>query len=481
MEKDIKFIIEKINIINLTINELKEHLKINNFNNLNVSDKNKYEFMKELGLLNDLITIDLLRENIDDKSFDEFILNLKHALINEKIYEVIWNKFGIKKNNCKKPKVVDLFCGAGGMSCGFTKAGYEVAFANDIEPVCINTFKINHPEVDSENVLLGDLEDIKKEILNNVTADIDVVIGGPPCQGFSSANQQRIINDPRNRLYKSFIDVVGDLKPKFFVMENVRGMLKVADQVVEDFKSLSDSKNVSYDVSYKILNSYHFSVAQSRERLIYIGVRSDLKDIISPDLIFKNLENQKRKKYVLKDALEYIRPLKAETVKNQTNNYNEITGKLVDFNDYNVPNDSYINLINGLSHKPVIYNHKARYCNEINLEIYRRLDQGDDSTDEKIKDIMPYSHRNHLFKDKYFKLIEDRPSRTITAHLRMDCHSHIHPTQVRAITPREAARIQSFPDDYIFMGPYLKTYMQVGNAVPPLMAQAIAEEMLKYL
>lgn len=481
MEKDIKFIIEKINIINLTINELKDHLKINNFNNSNVSDKNEYEFIKELGLLNDFVTFDLLRENIDDKFFDKFILNLKHALNNEKIYEVIWNKFGIKKNNCKKPKIVDLFCGAGGMSCGFAKAGYEIAFANDIEPVCINTFKINHPEVDSENVLLGNLEDIKKEILNNVTTDIDVVIGGPPCQGFSSANQQRIINDPRNRLYKSFIDVVGDLKPKFFVMENVRGMLKVADQVVEDFKSLSDSKNVSYDVSYKILNSYDFSVAQSRERLIYIGVRSDLKDVISPDLICNNLENQKRKKYVLKDALEYIRPLKAETVKNQTNNYNEITGKLVDFNDYNAPKGSYINLINGLSHKSVIYNHKARYCNEINLEIYRRLDQGDDSTDEKIKDIMPYSHRNHLFKDKYFKLIEDRPSRTITAHLRMDCHSHIHPTQVRAITPREAARIQSFPDDYIFMGPYLKTYMQVGNAVPPLMAQAIAEEILKYL
>lgn len=481
MEKDIKFIIEKINIINLTINELKEHLEINNANDSNVSDKNEYEFMKKLGLLNDYITVDLLKENIDDKSFAEFILNLKNALNNEEIYEVIWSKFGIEKSKCDKPKVVDLFCGAGGMSCGFAKAGYEIAFANDIEPVCINTFKINHPEVDSKNVLLGDLEYIKKEILNNVSTDVDVVIGGPPCQGFSSANQQRIINDPRNRLYKSYIDVVGDLKPKFFVMENVRGMLKVADQVVEDFKSLSDSKNVSYDVSYKILNSYDFSVAQSRERLIYIGVRSDLKDVISPYLIFKNLENKKRKKYVLKDALEYIRPLKAETVKNQTNNYNEITGKLVDFNDYNVPNDSYINLINGLSHKSVIYNHKARYCNEINLEIYRRLDQGDDSTDDKIRDIMPYSHRNHLFKDKYFKLIEDRPSRTITAHLRMDCHSHIHPTQVRAITPREAARIQSFPDDYIFTGPYLKTYMQVGNAVPPLMVQAIAEEILKFL
>ena len=88
---------------------------------------------------------------------------------------------------------------------------------------------------------------------------------------------------------------------------------------------------------------------------------------------------------------------------------------------------------------------------------------------------MPYKNRSHIFKDKYYKLIENKPSRTITAHLRMDCHSHIHPSQVRSITPREAARIQSFPDNYLFLGPYLKTYMQIGNAVPPLMAKAIAQ------
>ena len=93
---------------------------------------------------------------------------------------------------------------------------------------------------------------------------------------------------------------------------------------------------------------------------------------------------------------------------------------------------------------------------------------------------MPYSHRNHLFKDKYFKLVENLPSKTITAHMKMDCHSHIHPTQVRSITPRESARIQSFPDNYLFLGPYLNTYRQIGNSVPPLMSRTFAKVLKKY-
>ena len=118
---------------------------------------------------------------------------------------------------------------------------------------------------------------------------------------------------------------------------------------------------------------------------------------------------------------------------------------------------------------------------EVRIKIYSTLEQGEDGTSKKIKHIMPYQHRNHIFKDKYFKLDENKPSRTITAHLRMDCHSHIHPRQTRSITPREAARIQSFPDDYFFMGAYLKTYMQIGNAVPPRMANFIANALKKYL
>ena len=115
------------------------------------------------------------------------------------------------------------------------------------------------------------------------------------------------------------------------------------------------------------------------------------------------------------------------------------------------------------------------------IEIFGRLYQGDKSDDPKIADIMPYARRNGIFKDKYFKLYADRPCRTITAHLKMDCLSHIHPYQIRSITPREAARVQSFPDDYVFLGAYLKTYMQVGNAVPPMMAKSIAEVIMNYL
>ena len=99
----------------------------------------------------------------------------------------------------------------------------------------------------------------------------------------------------------------------------------------------------------------------------------------------------------------------------------------------------------------------------------------------KLKILCLTKHRNHIFKDKYFKLNENKPSRTITAHLKMDCHSHIHPNQVRSITPREAARIQSFPDDYVFLGAYLKTYMQIGNAVPPILAKVIAKVLKKYI
>jgi DNA (cytosine-5)-methyltransferase 1 len=187
----------------------------------------------------------------------------------------------------------------------------------------------------------------------------------------------------------------------------------------------------------------------------------------------------KSKKFNLKDALDQIKPLHCPTVKNMTEVDCEKSGKKIDINEYS--SNKYLDLINGKREQAFVFNHKARYCNEVNEKIYATLQQGADATCESIKDIMPYSHRNHVFKDKYFKLYADRPSRTITAHMKMDCHSHIHPTQTRSLTPREAARVQSFPDDYLFLGAYLKTYMQIGNAVPPLMSQVFAKVYKKYL
>ena len=387
-----------------------------------------------------------------------------------------------------KPTFADFFAGAGGLSCGFTQAGFRVCFANDFEDVCIRTYKYNHPELPSNKIIQGDIREIVSNIKDYIKEEVDVVVGGPPCQGFSSANQQRIIDDPRNELYKYFIKAVSNILPKFVIMENVKCMLKVADQVVEDYQNIDEIRNgeqYSYKVAYKLLNSVDFSVAQSRERLIYIAIRTDIMDKkqINPELIFEQISsnNEGNKVHTLKEALEYIKPLEAPRIKNMNEVDDSKTGKKIDINDYNGQENEYLRLINNGRQIQYLFNHKARFVNDINYDIYRLLNQGDDASDPKIADIMPYKNRLHCFKDKYYKLIADKPSRTITAHLRMDCHSHIHPFQIRALTPREAARCQSFPDDYLFLGAYLKTYMQIGNAVPCLMAKAIANVIKKYI
>lgn len=409
--------------------------------------------------------------------------NLLDKLSNEKR-----KKLQEKESQSNKPNFVDFFAGAGGLSCGFIQAGFKVSFANDFEDVCVRTYRFNHPELPADKVLKGDIRKIVDHIDEYVKEPVDMVVGGPPCQGFSSANQQRIIDDPRNELYKYFIKAIKTLLPKFVVMENVKGMLSVANQVVEDYQNINekrDDKTFSYKVSYKLLNSADFSVAQSRERLIYIAIRTDIAEAkdITPEQIFEQIAsaNKNNKTHILQEALEYIKPLDAPRIKNMNEVDDEKTGKKVDVNSYIGNENEYLKLINGNREIPYLYNHKARYVNDINYDIYRLLNQGDDASDPKIADIMPYANRLHCFKDKYYKLRADRPSRTITAHLRMDCHSHIHPFQVRALTPREAARCQSFPDDYMFLGAYLKTYMQIGNAVPCIMAKGIANVIKKYL
>ena len=271
-------------------------------------------------------------------------------------------------------------------------------------------------------------------------------------------------------------------------MENVRGMLSVANQVVEDYKSIlikKDGKEYSYDVAYRLFNSVNFGVSQNRERLIYVAIRNDITKSkhITPELLFQKIEQacEENPHYNLQSALEFIKPLDAPRIKGQTEVDDEKTGMKIGINNYDSCGNLYLKNINSGRKLPYVFNHKARYCSDVNYEIFKRLEQGEDATNPKIADIMPYAHRNGIFKDKYFKLYADKPCRTITAHMEMDCLSHIHPYQVRSLTPREAARVQSFPDDYLFLGAYLKTYMQIGNAVPVLMAKQIAEIIKKYI
>ena len=486
--------LEKILIYIRLVEITAERYNLTLSNDTEVSDP----LIKELISIGVIVNRDdiLKLQEIIRPLYQRFISCIDFYLRNKKIFGRLLDRLSNEKRKelqeaeqkAGKPTFVDFFAGAGGLSCGFVHAGFKVCLANDFEDVCIRTYRFNHPELPSNNVIKGDIREIVDHIQDYISQDVDVVIGGPPCQGFSSANQQRIIDDPRNELYKYYIKAVSKILPKFVVMENVKGMLKVADQVVEDFGNIQEFRNekiFSYTVSYKLLNSADFSVAQNRERLIYIAIRNDVAEEqgITPQQIFNEIEtaNYGNMRFNLRDALEAIKPLDAPRVKNTNEVDDEKTGKKIDTNSYNGDENEYLRLINNGQIIPVTYNHKARYVNDINYEIYRLLDQGNDASDPKIADIMPYTNRLHCFKDKYYKLIADKPSRTITAHLRMDCHSHIHPYQVRALTPREAARCQSFPDDYLFLGAYLKTYMQIGNAVPCLMAKGIASIIKKYI
>ncbi len=363
------------------------------------------------------------------------------------------------------PKIVDLFCGAGGLSLGFIQEGYIISLANDIEPCCIDTYSHNHPETPRKHIVLGDIKNVISNIHNLLRfSDVDVVVGGPPCQGFSMANRQRLIDDPRNHLYKSYIDVLKIVKPKFFVMENVKGMLSVANQVKEDFEA------IGYTVSARVLNARSFGVPQNRERLIFVGNRLGYDN----EAILNQIEayGSQQTSRVLNDALYGLRPLQASRNKNSTSDESDLCGHIIT-SSIGLTND-YINTINQNRTIPFVFNHKARYNNDRDIEIYSRLNPGDKSDDPKIADIMPYARRNNIFKDKYFKLEPDKVCKTITAHMKFDCNMYIHPTQARGLTPREAARVQSYPDDYFFRGSYTKTYMQVGNSVPPLLGRAIA-------
>ena len=371
-------------------------------------------------------------------------------------------------------KMVDLFCGAGGLSLGFTQEGFVTSLANDIQEVCVDTYAHNHPETPRNRIILGDIKEKVVDHVENLLdgVKIDVVVGGPPCQGFSMANRQRLIDDPRNVLYKYFVQTVEKVQPPFFVMENVKGMLSVKDQVIEDFEA------IGYKVAAHVLNAKDYGVPQNRERLIYIGNRIGVDN----EKVFREIRELSSSipNTVLSDALYGLKELKASRVKNSTDIDSEESGRRIDHDDIQQQND-YIIYINQGRRYPAVLNHKARYNNDRDIEIFSRLEPGDKSTDPKIADIMPYSRRNDIFTDKYFKLEPDKVCKTITAHMKFDCNMYIHPYQARGLTPREAARVQSYPDDYFFRGAYTKTYMQIGNSVPPLLGRAVAKIIKEYL
>lgn len=205
--------------------------------------------LKDMGVIDTEEDLPALKTATKDL-YARLINCVSFYITNKKMYGNQLDKLSNKKREqiqCKfkkehRPTFADFFAGAGGLSCGFTQAGFRVCFANDFEEVCVRTYRYNHPEIPVDKVVKDDIRKIANNVQDYIDEDVDVVVGGPPCQGFSSANQQRIIDDPRNELYKYYIECVKKILPKFVVMENVRGMLKVADQVVEDYESIEEKK-----------------------------------------------------------------------------------------------------------------------------------------------------------------------------------------------------------------------------------------------
>ncbi len=369
--------------------------------------------------------------------------------------------------------LVDLFAGCGGLSTGMENAGFTPWFVNEIVPQYCDTYKANH-QLPEGHCYVGDINELNNYIQDykGFLQGIDLVCGGPPCQGFSTANRQRIIDDPRNSLYRAYLQFLQYVRPKFFVMENVVGMAKKLPEIKEDFsKYLGDE----YVFDAKVLEAQNYGVPQNRRRLIFIGNRMGVK----PQAIFDEIDKQKRSPFVLRDALEGLPKLKVKKQKGKSGVENYESGLTV--RDFTYTINDFYRFINGEKVIDKLYNHKNRYNNPRDLEIFRRLPQGGDSTHESIADIMPYTRRNNIFKDKYYKLEEGKICKTITSHMKYDCNMYIHPWEARGLSPREAARIQTFPDDYVFQGAQNSWYAQIGNAVPVKLAEVIGNAIMKFL
>ena len=372
-----------------------------------------------------------------------------------------------------KYKMVDLFAGCGGLSLGMEQAGFTPWFVNEIVETFCNTYKRHHTLSDG-HYFVGDINELNEHLdeYEKYLEDITLVCGGPPCQGFSMANRQRILDDPRNQLYKAYLVFLKKVRPKFFVMENVKGMSNKIAEIRQNFK---DYLGEEYVFDYRLLRAQDFGVPQNRERFIMIGNRMG----IAPGLIFDAIFELKRAPFVLRDALEGLPRLEAKKekgakdVENSKSGYTEC--------DFIYPDTEFYHFINGNRRITKLYNHKNRYNNPRDIEIYSRLPQGANSLHPSIADIMPYKNRNDIFKDKYFKLDERQICKTITSHMKFDCNMYIHPWESRGLSPREAARIQTFPDDYVITGAQNMWYAQIGNAVPVKLAKAIGDGIMKFI
>lgn len=363
---------------------------------------------------------------------------------------------------------IDLFCGAGGLSVGLEQEGFRPIIAVDKDLAALLTYRFNRPWLTEENFIH---DDIRELVGKDIFPYVPVIVGGPPCQGFSVVNKHKKENDERNALYKFYVHAVNQSRPKIFLMENVEGILKLYNEIQGDFAK------IGYIVCEPlILSPKDFGFPQSRKRAFILGINSDYEHMADELFaVFKEtvLSKMQGPKYTLWDAISDLPELEAKTLKNATYVESKKWGYTVA--GMSDTSTEYTQLINeGIPVQRPLLNHRSKYNNERDIQIYQLLKPGEKSDSESIQEINPYKNRADIFRDKFDKLVADEPCKAITAHMYYDCNMYIHPYQARGLTPREAARVQGFPDDYFFLGSPNEWYRQIGNAVSPLMARVLA-------
>ena len=351
---------------------------------------------------------------------------------------------------------IDLFAGCGGMSLGLSQAGFNVLYANEINKTASETYKFNLVKknghktyVDVRDITKVPTKEIKKIIRDKKT---HLVAGGPPCQGFSIAGK-RDINDPRSRMVKEMFRVVKEINPPLFLLENVKGLLSM--QKGEVLKDIEESfKSIGYEIKIEVLKASHFGVPQDRERVFIIGTRIG-NGVLHP-------KRDTKKAITLKDAIGDLSFLKV--------------GESSE--DYILPATSKYQKLMRKNAK-ILFNHEAPKHSKQVIERFSKLKEGQTGKDLPDK----YKTKKQVLR----RLVRDKPANTVTT-LPED---YIHYKQNRILTVREMARIQSFPDDFIFTGPRttggarrkyeLPQYSQIGNAVPPILAKKIGKHLIKCL
>jgi DNA (cytosine-5)-methyltransferase 1 len=376
--------------------------------------------------------------------------------------------------------VLDLFAGGGGFSLGFHWAGFHTAVAMEIKLNALETLKANFSHLGTR-VLEADLAHYSPQKLkatlefHDEPTHFDLIIGGPPCQGWSMVGRGKIRalaeetgrpcekRDPRNQLTKRFLQYVRYFQPKVAVMENVTGMLSHGGKNVAELVAAGLTET-GYNVTWQRINTSEFGLPQVRERLFFVGVRKDLK------IAFKFPEAKKN---------NGSRNFPALTVRDAIADLPKVShGAKELIRPYSAPANisAYAKQMRLGAAPDLVFDHICRTHNSQDLEAFRLLRQG--GWYRELPDRLK-RYRDDIFEDKYKKLHWGRPSGCVTAHLSKDCYTHIHPSQPRTITVREAARLQSFPDCFYLGGSMSAKFELLGNAVPPLIAFILAREIKK--